>query len=107
MICMSKSGDAFRNYIRQYPGLINNTTMIWFMSWPEEALVEVAQKYLKDLSIEESQKNSISTFFGQAHQSIIKLSTKMFDFLKRSYYVTPSNYIELVVGYSELLNEKQ
>lgn len=41
--------------------------MIWFMSWPEEALIEVANKYLKDLNIDECYKNSISTFFGMAH----------------------------------------
>ncbi len=34
-----------------YPGLVNNTTIVWFMSWPEEALLEVAQRYLKDLEL--------------------------------------------------------
>jgi dynein heavy chain len=36
---MSKTGDNLRNYGRMYPGLINNTTTIWFMPWPAEALV--------------------------------------------------------------------
>ena len=35
MILMSKTGDNLRNYCRMYPGLVNNTTMIWFMPWPE------------------------------------------------------------------------
>jgi len=30
----------------------------------------------------------------------------MFLELKRLYYVTPTNYIELVMGYNDLLNEK-
>ena len=29
-----------------YPGLVNNTTIIWYLPWPEEALMEVAGKYL-------------------------------------------------------------
>ena len=35
-----------RNYCRMYPGLVNNTTIIWYLPWPEEALMEVAGKYL-------------------------------------------------------------
>ena len=44
---MSKTGDNLRNYGRMYPGLINNTTIVWFMPWPAEALVEVAENSLK------------------------------------------------------------
>jgi len=36
---MSKTGDNLRSYGRMYPGLINNTTIIYFMPWPSEALV--------------------------------------------------------------------
>lgn len=51
MLCMSKTGDSLRNYTRMYPGLVNNTTIIWYMPWPEEALLEVANKYLKPLTL--------------------------------------------------------
>jgi dynein heavy chain len=45
-ICFSPIGQAFKDYCKQYPALINNTTIDWFMSWPEEALYEVAKKFL-------------------------------------------------------------
>lgn len=51
MICMSKTGDSLRNYCRMYPGLVNNTTIIWYLPWPEEALIEVAKKYLSEIEI--------------------------------------------------------
>jgi dynein heavy chain len=35
------------------------------------------------------------------------LAEKMWKELKRIYYVTPTNYIELVKGYVELLNNKR
>jgi len=41
-ICMSPIGQAFRDYCRMYPALINNTTIDWFMAWPDDALTEVA-----------------------------------------------------------------
>ena len=46
MLCMSKTGDGLKNYIRMFPGIVNNTTCIWYLPWPEEALVEVADQYL-------------------------------------------------------------
>ena len=49
MLCMSNSGDTLRNYCRNYPGLVNNTTIIWFMPWPGQALQEVADRYLEKL----------------------------------------------------------
>lgn len=51
---MSKTGDNLRNYCRMYPGLVNNTTMIWYMPWPKEALLEVAAKYLQGLDLKEN-----------------------------------------------------
>lgn len=37
----------------------------------------------------------------------MELSEKMFKEMKRVYYITPSNFIELVKGYVLLLKEKQ
>lgn len=42
--CLSKL--PLRNWIRQYPALVNCTTINWFSEWPREALLEVAEKYL-------------------------------------------------------------
>lgn len=75
MICMSKTGDTLRNYCRMYPGLVNNTTMIWFLSWPEDALIEVANRYLMQLQLkDEDLTRSISYFFSSAHSKVLELS---------------------------------
>lgn len=49
VLCMSPIGEAFRNRLRQYPSLINCTTIDWFCDWPQEALLEVAYKYIKNV----------------------------------------------------------
>lgn len=54
VLCMSPIGDAFRNRLRQYPALINCTTIDWFMEWPKEALLEVAAKYLAEVNFLET-----------------------------------------------------
>lgn len=50
-ICMSPIGQAFRDYCRMYPALINNTTINWFMRWPDDALTEVALKFVGKLEM--------------------------------------------------------
>ena len=42
---------SLRNRIRQYPSLINCTTIDWFSEWPKDALLEVAEKHLEDANI--------------------------------------------------------
>lgn len=51
ILCMSPIGDAFRNRLRQYPALINCTTIDWFLEWPREALLEVGNKFLMNLNL--------------------------------------------------------
>ena len=119
IICMSKTGDGLKNYIRMYPGLVNNTTCIWFLPWPEQALYEVAQQYLVNIKLHENDQeeltneqvdhdhhltNNIAKFFGLAHTKVAEYSNKMFDELKRTYYITPTIYIDLVTGYTQLLH---
>lgn len=41
----------FRNRIRQYPALVNCTTINWFSEWPRDALLEVAERCLDGLSL--------------------------------------------------------
>jgi dynein heavy chain len=69
------------------------------MPWPTEALFEVANNSLKNFDFEELLRNNIAEFFSNAHTKVIKLAEKMWKELKRLYYVTPTNYIELVKGY--------
>lgn len=41
--------EALRTRCRNYPGLINNTTIDWMFSWPEQALMAVANVLLRDV----------------------------------------------------------
>jgi len=40
--------------LRQYPSLVNCTTIDWFLDWPKEALLEVAFKSLTTVEILET-----------------------------------------------------
>ena len=34
-----------------YPAFVNCTTIDWFSEWPEDALIEVADKYLEEMNL--------------------------------------------------------
>lgn len=40
-----------RNRIRMYPAFVNCTTIDWFSEWPADALLEVADKYLNEITL--------------------------------------------------------
>lgn len=106
-ICMSPVGDNFRNYCRQYPALINNTTIDWFMPWPEEALIEVAKKFLDKIDLPEAIKPKIANMAGYAHATTQEEAGRMEASLKRIFYVTPTNFVELLKGFDKILASKR
>ncbi|EDV25795.1 uncharacterized protein TRIADDRAFT_23475 [Trichoplax adhaerens] len=109
VLCMSPVGETFRNRIRMFPAFVNCTTIDWFGEWPEEALQEVAEKYLQTVDVGdlEEMKPKIAQTFVTIHSSVVKMSEKMWLEMKRRNYVTPTNYLELVAGYKSLLHEKK
>lgn len=46
-LCFSPVGEDFRRRLRNFPAFINNTTIDWFLEWPEEALSSVAIHFLE------------------------------------------------------------
>jgi len=106
-ICMSPIGERFREYTRNYPALINNTAIDWFMAWPEEALIEVARRYIDRIDIEEEYKGNLAIACGYNFAQATKYSLQMEAELRRVFYVTPTNFIELLKGYEKILKSKR
>ncbi|KAJ2950232.1 hypothetical protein O0L34_g11594 [Tuta absoluta] len=126
VLCFSPIGDIFRNRIRQYPALINATTTNWFLEWPREALLEVAYKFLEGVELlasitgprvrrkesiidsrEDYLRASAASIMSLIHSSVGKACIKMWNEMRRTNYVTPTNYLELVSGYKEMLKNKR
>jgi len=50
--------------------------------------------------------HNLALFCGNTHSLVFDLAAKLFNELKRTYYVTPTIYIELVTNYTNLLASK-
>jgi len=106
--CMSPVGEAFRNRVKMFPSLVNNTTIDWFLGWPVPALKEVAMRFLEPVDFnEEHHKEAVATSFAEAHAAATIGSENMLKTLKRYNYITPTHFLELVTGYRSLLESKR
>eukprot|EP01116_Phalansterium_solitarium_P023771 TRINITY_DN849_c1_g1_i4.p1 TRINITY_DN849_c1_g1~~TRINITY_DN849_c1_g1_i4.p1 ORF type:complete len:3887 (-),score=1955.58 TRINITY_DN849_c1_g1_i4:123-11783(-) len=110
-LSMSPVGDALRNRTRMFPAVINNTTIDWFMRWPEEALKEVALKYLNDIEFTGENASELRSIIADitviVHTSAIEMAAKMAAEVKREFTVTPTNFLQLVQAYLSLFRDKK
>jgi dynein heavy chain len=108
VLAMSPVGTSFRSRCRSYPGLVNCMTIDWFQRWPADALVEVANRFISDVPMDdEAHRSKVALIFSTVHTSVVDASTKMLEEMKRHNYVTPTNYLELVKGYRTILAERR
>jgi dynein heavy chain len=77
------------------------------MKWPEEALIEVAEKALDKMDVDDQWKPALAQLCGYAFSVAQEYRDKMEKELKRVFYVTPTNFIELNKGYSKILEQKK
>lgn len=93
-----------------YPAFVSCTSIDWFSEWPNDALLEVAEKYLEDVDLGMSDKDrekvesirqGMAKVFVVCHRSVVDMSERMLFEMRRHNYVTPTNYLELVTGYKK------
>ena len=107
-LCFSPVGDAFRFRARQFPALINSTTIDWFFSWPRDALVGVAERFLADIEFpSEEIMSAIANHMANVHLSIEDANKEFKERERRFNYTTPTSFLELINFYQKLLKEKQ
>ncbi|XP_076006843.1 dynein axonemal heavy chain 10 [Genypterus blacodes] len=104
---MSPVGDTLRTRCRNFPGLVNNTGIDWFLPWPQQALHAVAQSFLgENPMITETHSSAVVAHVCMVHNSVGEYSKMFQQKLRRSNYVTPKNYLDFINTYSNLLEEK-
>ena len=110
VLCFSPIGAKFRDRARQFPGLINGTTVDWFLPWPEQALVDVARLYLANLTLEnttEGTKERLISHVAATHTAVSAGIGEYFERYRRNVYVTPRSFLSFLSAYLETYNRKQ
>ena len=59
ILAFSPIGSAFRDRLRLFPSLVNCCAIDWFTAWPGDALLAVAEKFLKEVSLSDEVRPAI------------------------------------------------
>ncbi|XP_008070687.1 dynein heavy chain 14, axonemal, partial [Carlito syrichta] len=107
---MSPEGPNFRQTCRAYPSMISSCTIDWYERWPEEALLIVANSFLREkMNIEnrESLEEKLAPTCVQIYKSIKDLSTEYFQETGRHYYITPGSYLLFMETFAHVLKSQE
>ncbi|ELK32136.1 Dynein heavy chain 14, axonemal [Myotis davidii] len=107
---VSPTGPNFRQNCRVYASMISSCTIDWYEKWPEEALLVVANSFLRknvDLENRENLTEKLAPTCVQIHQSVKDLSTKFFQKTGRRYYVTPRSYLRFMDTFAHILRSRE
>mmetsp|Transcript_11130 Transcript_11130/g.16401 ORF Transcript_11130/g.16401 Transcript_11130/m.16401 type:complete len:2518 (+) Transcript_11130:122-7675(+) len=114
VMCMSPVGNAFRDRIRMFPALVNNCTIDWYNAWPDEALHEVSEHFLKDVENLKINGMENSDVLEKVCQLCVYVSSSVRDYsekflveLRRYNYTTPTSYLELINLYTNMLETQK
>jgi dynein heavy chain len=109
-LAFSPVGEGFRARCRQFPSIINCTTIDWYDPWPEEALISVAERDYKeapkDLELADM-VDSLSQLSCVLHASCAETADRFREAMHRPTYTTPTSYLELIRLFTDLLKLKK
>uniref|UniRef100_A0A8C2U8V4 Dynein axonemal heavy chain 10 n=1 Tax=Coturnix japonica TaxID=93934 RepID=A0A8C2U8V4_COTJA len=104
---MSPVGDSLRTWCRNFPGLVNNTGIDWFLPWPSQALYAVAKSFVgNNKRVPEENCEMVVEHMVMVHESVDNFSKMFLQKLRRINHVTPKNYLDFIHTFSKLLEEK-
>uniref|UniRef100_A0A803XS79 Dynein axonemal heavy chain 10 n=1 Tax=Meleagris gallopavo TaxID=9103 RepID=A0A803XS79_MELGA len=104
---MSPVGDSLRTWCRNFPGLVNNTGIDWFLPWPPQALYAVAKSFVGgNTRVPAESSKMVVEHMVMVHESVDIFSKRFLQKLRRINHVTPKNYLDFIHTYSKLLEEK-
>ncbi|GMF33821.1 unnamed protein product [Phytophthora lilii] len=129
VICMNPLGDAFRSRVRQFPALINCTTIDYFNEWPKRALEYVAEFYLSqeptktrlkgrasavstratapDVANSPVIRSALVELCVEAHQSTCAAIPRFQAECKRQVYITSQHYLDLITLFRRIYRENK
>ncbi|CAF4402891.1 unnamed protein product [Rotaria socialis] len=107
-LCFSPVGEKFRKRSLQFPGLVANCTIDWFLRWPRDALVAVADHFLSSFSTVSSDeiKKQLVQCMGSVHDGVAEYCLQYFQKYRRATHVTPKSYLAFLNGYKEIYTQK-
>lgn len=107
VLCFSPTNTAFRTYLCSYPNLAKHCTVNYYQEWPDEALQEIAVKYMKQVNVREGIKTHMAKTCVQFHNDAKKMTLKYREIFDKTIYVTSLAFLHMLKLYTRLISKKQ
>jgi dynein heavy chain len=106
-LCFSP-GDSLRNRATKFPALINCSVIDWFHPWPEDALLNVAMKFLAEVEMATDEiRSGIEKFMPYSFKTVNNFSDQILERERRFVYTTPKSFLELIKLFKVMLAKKE
>lgn len=79
-----------------FPAFINETTIDWFFTWPQDALEEVAATFLENADMDGATCEAVAKASSCVHMDAISEAEAFWREAKRTSYITPTKFLRLV-----------
>ncbi|KAL4479549.1 hypothetical protein ABPG72_018535, partial [Tetrahymena utriculariae] len=109
ILCFSPTSQKFRERARKFPAIFNECTIDWFLPWPQEALVSVAEAFMKSfdkLDANEEIKQDLVKHMGNVHLLANEICQEYYQKMRRQVYVTPKSFLTYLSSYKDLYIQK-
>ncbi|VDQ17958.1 unnamed protein product [Trichobilharzia regenti] len=95
-----------RTRCRNFPGVVNNTTIDWFFPWPEQALYAVVNVLIPEqfTLVPQQHRSAVIDHFVATHQSVHKYTEEFAQMLRRVNHVTPKHYLDFINTYKRFVD---
>jgi len=107
VLCFSPTSTTFRTYLCSYPNLAKHCTVNCYQVWPNDALLEIAVKHMRDVNVREEIKADAARICVQFHNSAKEMSLKYHEMFGRTIHVTSSAFLHMLKLYKQLTSKKQ
>lgn len=103
VLSMSPAGNSLRIRCRNFPGLVNCTSIDMYFTWPEDALSSVANHFLKTKDLPDELRPTLEGHIVKVHLSITDYSKDFERKMKRKNHATPKNFLDYINTYINML----
>eukprot|EP00434_Breviolum_minutum_P025657 symbB.v1.2.022672.t1/scaffold1992.1/size93445/3 len=108
VLAMSPAGSQLRTRCRNFPGMVAGCTIDWFFSWPQQALLAVAEHFLANVTGIDDFRSHITDTMSYAHLSVTLQYSPQFEVkYKRRNFATPKNYLDFLSNYMKFLENNR